>query len=183
MRLRNQSGGIGFPSGGDRFEHLFRATSANEVRAARRRGVTVVEGGLELLAEFEPLWNETYSRLEAQPTHTRGELHDLLERLPDRIRIFCARLDGETVAATLALLLNDVVAYSFYHVMRADRANINGQKVIFAHMIDRLADSGYNWFDLGPSASLRQTTDGVVFFKEGLGGSGHLRTSWLWETP
>ena len=162
------------------FERLFRATSANEVRGARRRGVEVVEGGLELLSDFVPLWNETYERLGAQPTHTSDELLDLVTRFPDQARFFLARLEGQPIAATFVLLLNDVVAYSFYHVMSSKHSNANRQKAIFAHMTDRFGESSFRWLDLGPSASLHQTNEGVVFFKEGLGGVGHLRSTWTW---
>jgi hypothetical protein len=165
----------------DRFEGLFRATAANEVRAARRKGAAVTEGGAELLADFEQPFHETYARLGVAPTHTMDELRDLATRLPDRVRIFVARRDGEVLAATLVFLLNRRVAYSFYPAMSAAHANANGNKLIFAHLIDRLADDGFAWLDLGPSASLHHVNESVAFFKEGLGALGHARTAWLWR--
>jgi hypothetical protein len=166
---------------GNRFERLFRATSANEVRVARRRGVCVLSGGSELLSAFLPLMEETYRRLTAEPTHTPSQLQDLLVRLPDRVRIFLAVLNDEAIAGALVFLLNDVTAYSFYHVMSQRHADANGNKVVFAEMIDRFAASGFRWLDLGPSASLDDSNDSVVFFKEGLGAVGQRRSTWIWR--
>jgi hypothetical protein len=172
---------LSLTAGPNRFEHLFRATSANEVRSTRRLGVTISEGGVEFLPAFLALFEETYQRLGSRPTHSATELQDLLEKFPQRIRIVTATLHGRALAAILLLLLNDIVAYSFYHVMNEDGGKINAHKAIFADVIDRLADAGYRWLDLGPSASLDRANDSVVFFKEGLGAVGQLRTTWRWE--
>ena len=168
-------------TGDGRFERSFRATAANEVRAARRRGAEVTEGGLDLFDNFLALFTETYDRLGATPTHHPEELRDLVVRLPEYVRIFSATLNGETIAATLVFLLNDVVAYSFYPMMGTKHANENGNKVIFADIMDRLGGRGYRWLDLGPSASFHHTNANVAFFKEGLGAVGHARTAWRWD--
>lgn len=184
FRIAKQALSLAVPialiQGANRFERLFRATSANEVRKARRAGVTIQEGGGELLPQFAPLFDQTYLRLGSKPTHTAAELGDLLQRLPERVRIFTACVNGSAIAAILLFLLNDVAAYSFYHVMNLEHESAHGQKAIFAHVIDRLASANYRWLDLGPSASLHHTNDSVLFFKEGLGGVGQARTTWWW---
>jgi hypothetical protein len=163
-----------------RYETLFRQSQASRVRAQRRKGMTVIEGGIDQLAAFLPVFHDTYDRHGVKPTHSPAELADLLQRLPDRIRIHIAMLGDVAVAGILVFLLNSQVAYSFYICMSSQYARENGNIVIFAALVDRLAQQGYRWLDLGPSAQIGRFNDGVAFFKESIGAIGHCRDQWFW---
>ena len=164
----------------EQYAGLFRDTSANLVRAGRRKGIKTSEGGLELLDQFLALFADTYRRHGKPATHTPEEIADLLRRLPDRVRINLATLGNEPVAGVLVFVLNARVAYSFYICMSDAHAKLNGNVVLFAALIDRLAEQGYRWLDLGPSASDSHFNAGVTFFKEGLGAAGYCRDQWFW---
>jgi hypothetical protein len=166
-------------SGG--YTELFRRRQVTRVREQIRKGMTVVEGGIERLPEFLPLFRDTYARHDAAPTHTEDELADLLRRLPDQVRLHIAILDGKPMAGVLLFLLNPQVAYSFCICMSTEHARESGNLVIFAAIVDRLAQQGYRWLDLGPSGQFGRFSDGVAFFKECLGATGHCRDQWYWE--
>jgi hypothetical protein len=171
------------PDGTERYRSLFRATAGNLVRAGRRKGIAIVEGGEERLDAFLSVFHDTYARHGTTPTHTPEEIRDLLHRLPQRVRIYLAMLGDAPVAGILMFLLNSRVAYTFYICISAAHARENGNVVLFADLLDRLAEQGYRWLDLGPSAWDGNLNRGVVFFKEGLGAVGHCRDRWSWPVP
>ena len=173
------------PGTTDAYATLFRKKQAWGVRAATRRGVTISHGGSNLLAPFGELFRETYARHDTTATHSEAEIADLLRRLPGRIEITLAALEGKPVAAILVFRLNDRAAQTIYICSSAEHARENGTVAAFAALIDRLASAGVKALDLGPSASSHRINEGVVFFKEGLGATGQTRDRWSWsvDTP
>jgi hypothetical protein len=164
----------------EQYRGLFRETYANRVRAARAKGMRAGAGGSECLDDFLAVFRDSYGRHGAAATHSEAEIADLLRRLPDRIKLFTATLDGAPAAGILLFLLNPRVAYSFYICMSDALARASGNLVLFAFLIDWLAERGYRWLDLGPSAHAANFNEGVTFFKEGLGAIGHCRDRWRW---
>ncbi len=165
---------------GELYTKLFRERQATQTRAARRLGIEASEGGMELLHEFKPLFQDTYERHGAKPTHTLEEIAGLLERFPKRISLVIARKAGVPAAGLLVMRLNPRVAYSFYICSATALANEHGNLVAFAALLEYLADQGCSWLDMGPGAWDGNFNDGVVFFKEGIGGTGHCRDCWHW---
>ena len=162
---------------------LFRKKQAWGVRAAQRRGVVVVHGGIECFESFVPLFRETYERHGVAATHTEAEVADLLRRLPGRVELTVAMLAEEPLAAILVYRLNAQAAQTIYICSSRAHARENGTVAAMSALIDRLAACGVRSLDLGPSASSVHTNEGVVFFKEGLGAVGQARDRWGWECP
>lgn len=162
-------------------ERLFRKKQAWAVRAARRRGVDVLHGGIELLEPFATLFRETYERHGVSATHSEAEIADLLRRLPDRVEIALAARDGLALAGVLIFRLNERAAQTFYICSSSEHAREGGTVTALAAAMDRLAAEGFRALDLGPSASSRGVNEGVVFFKEGLGAVGQARDRWTWD--
>jgi hypothetical protein len=171
------------PEGAERFGDLFHDRQATMTRAARRRGVAAREGGVELLPEFAPLFDDTYRRHGSTPTHSTEEIADLLARFPKRITLLIARLGDVPVAGLLVMRLNPRVAYTFYICSATAHAEERGNLVAFAALLDILGDEGIRWLDAGPGAWDGNFNQGVVFFKERLGASGHCRDCWQWTAP
>src|SRR6185437_7987918 len=171
------------PDGSDRYRSLFRERVATFVRAGKRRGIAVAEGGAEQLGGFLAVFRDTYARHGTAPTHTPEEIAELLRCLPQRIRLYVATLGDVPVAGSLVMLLNARVAYSFYICMSTAHAQERGNSIVFATLLDRLAEQGYSWLDLGPGSSDRNYNPGVAFFKESLGAVGQCRDRWCWSVP
>ena len=165
---------------GERYERLFRASYIGNVQRARRNGITTVDCGLDGLDAFRSVFKDTYARHGVAPTHTSEEIANLLRRLPDRVRLHLAMMAGVPLAGLLILLLNNRVAYSYYICSSTEHRREHGNVVAFAALIDRLAEHGYRYLDLGPSAWDGNFNAGVTFFKEGLGAIGHCRDRWFW---
>jgi len=163
-------------------EALFEKRQIHALRSALRDGAVAEEGGVECLDHFAPLFEATYARLGARPTHTVDEVRDLLQRVPDRVRLVLARSDGAISAAVLLMQLTREVASTFYICRSPEHHDSAGSIVAIAVLADTLRARGSRWLDLGPSASDETRNAGVLFFKEGLGGVGYCRSQWSW-TP
>jgi hypothetical protein len=167
--------------GRDSFERTYRSRQITFVRAARRKGMLGVQTGLEGLDDFLKLFRDTYDRHSVAATHTPEEIRDLLQRLPDRVRIHLAMLGKVPIAGLLVFRLTATVANTFYICSSAEHATEHGAAFVIADLIDRLSQTGFRYLDLGPSASDQKFNTGVVFFKEGLGAIGQCRDRWRWE--
>ena len=166
---------------GDNYQRLFRQSQRSYVRACREKGVIVTETGIEGLGEFLELFAETCARLEALPTHTPEEIQRLFRRVPARLRIWSAKVDGTTIASVLLFVLNRNICNTFYICDRASHREFHGVTVLFAEIIDVLANRGFRYLDLGPSASSAHFNRGVVSFKESLGARAFCRDRWGWR--
>jgi Acetyltransferase (GNAT) domain len=162
------------------FERTYTARQASYVRAARRKGVRGLETGVEGLENFIVPFRDTYDRHAVPATHTEDEIRDLLVRLPERVRIHLAMLDGVSIAALLVFRVTKRVAYTFYICRNSRHENEHGPAFLIAELMDRLYAAGFRYLDLGPTASDEKFNKGVTFFKEGLGAVGHCRDRWRW---
>lgn len=166
----------------DHYQRLFHQRQRSYVRACRQKGVVVTETGIDGLKEFLQLLEETYGRLEALPTHTPGEIENLFYRMPTHIRIWSAKLEKTTIASVLLFILNRNICNTFYICDRASHRQFHGLTVLFAETLDVLAQRGFRYLDLGPSASSDHFNRGVINFKESLGAKVFSRDRWRWRT-
>lgn len=162
----------------DAFEALFRSSTASQVRGARRKGVSVKHGGIELLEHFLVLFESTYARHDTRPTHTPGELRHLAAAFPERIIFYVAYKGLDPLAALCVFKITREVATTFYICVDYERRNENGVLSALAFAIDQLAADGSTWLDLGPSGDLRNLNIGVIDFKESAGAHYGLRGHW-----
>jgi len=165
----------------DGFERTYSSRQATFVRAARRKGMVAIEGGVERLEDFLKVFRDTYQRHGVAATHTPEEIRDLLQRLPDRVRIHLAVLGDVPVAGLLVFRLSGSVANAFYICSSTKHPKEHGAAFVIADLMDRLSQTGFRYLDLGPSASDQKFNKGISFFKEGLGALGQCRDRWRWE--
>jgi hypothetical protein len=167
--------------GSERYNQLFQSRRRSYVRANRRKGVVVGEHGIEALPYFLEVFAKTYERHDALPTHTSEEIRDLMQRWPERVRLWLATADDVTLAGVLLFHLNPRTAYTFYICDQSSYRDKHGMTALMASMIDALADRGIAYLDLGPSASDFHFNDGVVNFKEGIGARPFCRDQYSWS--
>lgn len=163
-------------------EELLSKKKRYDVRSNIKKGLNPREVGIEGLDPFYDLLTETMSRHRSTPTHQKNELMDILKKVPGRIRLFLCAHEGKEIAGVLVFMLNDSAAYTFYICESYEFRNMCGPAVLIAHIIERLAQEGIKYLDLGPSASTTGMNKGVMFFKEGLGANGFCRDLWRWES-
>jgi hypothetical protein len=138
-----------------------------------------IEAGVERLDDFLRVFHDTYEPRSRCDPHSE-EIRDLLQRLPDRVRVHLAMLGDVPVAGLLVFRLTGSVANTFYICSSTERPKEHGAAFV-ADLIDPLSQAGLRYLDLGPSASYQKFNKGVSFLKEGLGAYGQCRDRWRWD--
>ncbi len=82
-----------------------RSEIRNRIRKAEKAGLTVVDGGVELLAKYYDVWTVRMRQL-GTPCYSRRFFANLLEQFPEHTRIFLVRQTEKTVGAGLFYAFN-----------------------------------------------------------------------------
>jgi hypothetical protein len=97
------------------------------------------------------------------------------------MRIWSAHLGDTTIASALMVILNRNICNTFYLCDRVAYREFHGLTVLLAEAAEVLAERGFRYLDLGPSASTMHFNRGVVSFKESLGARAFCRDRWYWK--
>ncbi|MEZ5066585.1 MAG: GNAT family N-acetyltransferase [bacterium] len=155
-----------------------RGTSRRGARKAERLGTTVRSGDRSDLDAFWTVLAEDRARLDATPTHTAAELHDLASKRPDDFRLWVAENGGRIVGGKLVFVATPRIALGFYTARRAvDEAERCTNLLTERAMLD-LAAEGFEFLDYGTSSIRGELNPGLSEFKEGFGGLPYLRETW-----
>jgi len=150
------------------------------------RGIAIEEVSpdrmIAALTEFYPIIVENKARRNAKPTHSLEDLRRLHELLPELMKLWLLRLDGELIAGSLIFLPNHRVPLSFYPMMRYEFRDVRPIYVLSAEMMRWAQRQGYSYFDLGVS---QDTSDDnpmtpalpLIEFKEKFHSRGILRST------
>jgi hypothetical protein len=157
------------------------------VRSALAKGLNVSAAGIERLPEFYSVLEANRAKHGARPTHTEAELRWLLERLPDRVKMFVCTLDDVVVGGTVMFDLNDRVSYSFYpcHDERFD--DHRPPSVVLYRMLEEYTRRRFHYVDLGPTGDVIagggpcRLNEGNLYFKQQMGGVVFCRDAWEWD--
>lgn len=167
-------------AGPNRYARLFSTRRRSYVRAKGSEGIQVREAGVDAFPQFLHVLDDTYSRHGTAPTHTPDEIRDLLERLPNRVTLWLAELGDIPLAGVLLFRLNPQVCTTFYICDHGDSRQYHGMSILFARLIDGLAEQGLRYLDLGPSAATDRFNTGVISFKESIGAEAFCRDRYCW---
>ena len=94
----------------ERYRAIYRNTNVTKTRAALRNSVTVRACGREASISSPLSIATPMNAMASKPTHSLAELDDLMSRLPDRMLIYLAELDGEPLAGLFVMTMNERVA-------------------------------------------------------------------------
>jgi len=148
-------------------------------RKAIANGVTVTLG-----APIDDFWvpmETTFTRHETRPTHERHQLVDLMQRLPGRIRLDVAYLDGDPVAGVGVFLVNSRAALSFYLCQCPAGESVQALTLAVQISMDRCQSDGYSFFDMGTSSVGMKARENIFRFKEGFSSVGYFRETFEWN--
>jgi lipid II:glycine glycyltransferase (peptidoglycan interpeptide bridge formation enzyme) len=149
-------------------------------------GVTIEEVTPErfeaALEEFYPIIVSNKARREATPTHSLEDLKKLNLLLPELIKLWLLRLDGELIAGSLIFLPNARVPLSFYPMMRYEFSDVRPIYLLSEVMMQWAQANGYRYFDLGVSQDTNDENPmtpalSLIEFKEKFNSRGILRST------
>lgn len=169
--------------GGESFlKQTMSSTAFRNYQKALKSGLSIVED-----ADINDYWAVLKNKLElshnAKPTHTLEEIKYLKELYPDRIKLFAAYKGEVLTAGVLVFLLNERVINCFY-IAHDDRyQHMRPLNLIFGYMMDWGGQNSFSYLDWGISTEVKgsQVNTGLFQFKEGFGGHGVLRESYLYD--
>ena len=160
---------------------LLSATKRHNVRSSLKKGLFVREVDQGKLTDFYAILIENHSRHGTTPTHTLAELENLFQLVPGKLRLFLCQQDGVEIAGILVFILNEITANTFYVCERQSfKREFYAPAVLHAYLIDKMAEEGFRYLDLGPSISDTHHNQGTVFFKESMGAQGFSRETLSW---
>jgi hypothetical protein len=152
---------------------LVTGRARNMARKAEKMGVHVVPAAP--LEHFWPLMEETFSHHGTTPTHSRAEIADLLQRLPDRLALDVAYRDGVPVAGAAMFVVNARVATSFYLCQNDAGRESEALSILIMDVLDRCRRKAFSYFDFGTSSHHMVARPGIFRFKESFGAVGQFR--------
>jgi lipid II:glycine glycyltransferase (peptidoglycan interpeptide bridge formation enzyme) len=153
------------------FNQLWR----RNVRKAERSGVQITLGDMRDLPTFHELYRLTSERdrFTGRPLAYFQKMYSALAaEAPDRIRLYLARHEGETLAATLWVRVGDHVWYS-YGASTNHKREVRPSNAIQWQMLKDAYAAGADVYDMrGISDTLDESDHlfGLIQFKLGTGG-------------
>ena len=149
---------------------------------AVKSGLRVVEEGD--LTEYWPiLINKLKLNHNATPVHSLEEIKYLKNIYPKKIKLFMAYKDKAPTAGVLAFLLNRRVINCFYIAHDDQYQQMRPLNLIFGYMMDWGQKNSFSYLDWGISTEAKgsRINADLFRFKEGFGGHGVLRESYLYS--
>lgn len=142
--------------------------------AARRSGV-VIERSWNWTEYWRILTQVLADRHDARPVHTVDEIQLLAKLFPDRIRLYVARVQDETLAGVVVFELGQV-AHAQYIAASPRGRELKALTLLFDHLITFYAEREMHYFDFGISTERHGAVlnRGLVQQKCRLGGRGIL---------
>lgn len=156
-------------------------TAFRNYQKALKSGLTVIED-----ADINDYWPVLENKLKlshhAKPTHTLEEIKYLKTLYPDSIKLFAAYKGEALAAGVLVFLLNKRVINCFYIAHDNQYQQMRPLNLVFGYLMDWGRKSDFNYLDWGISTEEKgnRVNIGLFQFKEGFGGHGVLRESYLY---
>ncbi|MFZ5967271.1 MAG: GNAT family N-acetyltransferase [Bacillota bacterium] len=158
-----------------------RSTAFRNYKKALKSGLSVVED-----ADINDFWpileNNLKQNHHAKPTHSLAEIKHLKALYPDRIKLFAAYQGATLTAGVLVFLLNERVVNCFYIAHDDYYQRMRPLNLIFGYLMEWGRRNSFSYLDWGISTEAKGSrVNAELFrFKEGFGGHGVLRESYIY---
>ena len=146
----------------------------NQVRKAQKEGLTAVEGGVELVAEFYSVFARNMRDL-GTPVYPKRLFTETLRAFGDDARVHMVRLGSRPLAGAIALRFRDTVLVPWASSLREFRP-LCPNTLLYWSMLERATAEGLRTFDFGRSSR----SGGTHQFKVQWGAS---EVPLYWEYP
>ena len=164
------------------FNQLWR----RNVKKADKEGVVVTRGSKEELADFHKVYLETAKRdgFIPRPLRYFERMWDELNRNQVHLKLFLAKWQEQTIAATIAIQVGDHYWYSYGASSAFGREARGSNAVQWVMMKDALANGAacYDLRGITPTLDPNDSHVGLIQFKVGTGGYARQLVG-EWEKP
>lgn len=125
----------------------FRPEIRNRVRKAKKEGLTVIDGGIELLQEFYRVWTVRMHQL-GTPCYPIELMSSILKTFPRNSRIFIVRLEDNTLGAGFCVSFNRWVDMQWVATL-VKYNKMAPNVLLYWSVIEHYCKNGMMWFDFG----------------------------------
>jgi len=132
----------------------------NQIRKAQKSGLTVEDGGAELLGDFYAVFARNMRDL-GTPVYSKRLFDEVLRVFPDRAHVHVVRLQGRPIAAGLSYRTRITVEMPWASSVR-EFNTLCPNHLLYWSAIESAADAGCQTFDFGRSTP----GEGTFRFKE-----------------
>ena len=150
------------------------------VNKARRNGLIVRETK-DIDSFYDILDKNLMARHGVHPVHTIDELHLLMQRFPDRIRLFMTYCNDTPLAGSLLFITKNVV-HTQYISASEEGKEMGALDMLFDYLINN-CPSECSYFDFGCSTEEGgyYLNEGLIHQKEGFGARGVCYDIYTWN--
>lgn len=127
------------------------------------------------LVEFYDLLKRDRELKGAVPTHSREELIYLKNNLPENIKIFQAKINGDLAGICVLFVINKSIILNFYLAAAEKYKDTTVMKNLLLHTIEWSAENSYEFYDIGTSDVNGKLLEGLFKFKKRFSAHGYLR--------
>ena len=152
----------------------FRPSHLRAVRKAIEKNIIVKESK-DIEAFYTILKNNLEIRHGVSPTHTLGELKQLFNLFPKKIKLFSAFLDEQMIAGVVTFQINQRVLLAFYISHDERFSELRAVNLLFYHIFEWAIKFKFQIFDFGIFTINGEPNMGLGRFKENFGASGIFR--------
>ena len=152
----------------------FRPSHLRAVKKAIEKNIIVKESK-DIEAFYTILKNNLEIRHGVSPTHTLGELKQLFNLFPKKIKLFSAFLDEQMIAGVVTFQINQRVLLAFYISHDERFSELRAVNLLFYHIFEWAIKFKFQIFDFGIFTINGEPNMGLGRFKENFGASGIFR--------
>ena len=152
----------------------FRPSHLRAVRKAIEKNIIVKESK-DIEAFYTILKNNLEIRHGVSPTHTLGELKQLFNLFPKKIKLFSAFFDEQMIAGVVTFQINQRVLLAFYISHDECFSELRAVNLLFYHIFEWAIKFKFQIFDFGIFTINGEPNMGLGRFKENFGASGIFR--------
>ena len=121
----------------------------NQIKKAQKSGLTVENGGSELVGDFYAVFAENMRDL-GTPVYSRRFFEEVLAVFPATARVFVARLAGAPVAAAITYGFRETLEVPWASALRSSRP-LCANTLLYWHVMLHAIAEGRSTFDFGRS--------------------------------
>lgn len=121
----------------------------NQVRKGQKSGLTVEEGGSELLDDFYRIYSHNMRDL-GSPAHSRRFFTVVVDAFQCETRVYLVRHEGLVIGAGMTLSNNDHLDIPWASSLRRYNS-LCVNHVMYWHILERACGAGFRWFHFGRS--------------------------------
>jgi hypothetical protein len=159
------------------YHRFYESSTTRSIKKAIKSGVSINESG-DLHKYWEVLTRNLQEKHNTKPVHTIEEIVKLIELVGhNRVKLFTAEYNGETIGGILVFFANKKVAHAQYIAANTYYQEMRPLNLIIDHIVKWCLQRNFTFFNLGMACEPDglELNAGLCRFKEGFGGRWVLR--------